>query len=291
MRMFQKLWPHCRFLASVVFWLLSAFPVLSAQNPKELMRDACYNELRQREQNALWASQVERRTAGHVYREQEIDTVDGPVHRLLSVDGHEPSPSERKQDDDRLRELQENPKARLSLKKNREAEEKKVEELLRVIPDVFLFEDQGKQGNLERLAFSPNPAYKPGTYHEAALHALSGVVLIDLTEKRLAQFSATLTQQVNFGHGLLGHLNKGGRIEVNRVRLSPGLWKTTLLKTDLDGRALFKSISKQLDETRSDFEAVPPDTNMQRALERIVRKSAIVSLPAHGETEQAHESE
>jgi hypothetical protein len=78
---------------------------------------------------------------------------------------------------------------------------------------------------------------------------------------------------------------------VNRVRLSPGLWKTTLLKTDLDGRALFKSISKQLDETRSDFEPVPPDTNMQRALERIVRKSAIVSLPAPGETEQAHESE
>src|SRR4030088_1535717 len=137
MRMFQNLWPHCRFLALVVFWVLSAFPVLSAQNPKELMRDACYNELRQREQNALWASQVERRTAGHVYREQEIDTVDGPVHHLLSVDGHEPSPSEPKQDDDRLRDLRANPKARLTLKKNREAQGKKVDDLLRVLPDVF----------------------------------------------------------------------------------------------------------------------------------------------------------
>lgn len=64
---------HRRLLALVAFWVLSVFPML-AQNPKELMTDACYNELRQRKQNALWASHVERRIAGHVYREQEIDT-------------------------------------------------------------------------------------------------------------------------------------------------------------------------------------------------------------------------
>lgn len=291
LRILQNVRPHCRFLALVPFWALSVFPLLSAENPKQLMTDACYNELRQRKQNPLWASQVERRTAGHVYREEEIDTVDGPVHRLLSVDGNEPSPSERKQDDDRLRDLRENPKARLTLKKNREAEERKVDDLLRVVPEVFLFEDQGKQGGLERLAFSPNPAYKPASYQEAALHALSGVVLIDLTEKRLARFSGTLTQQVNFGHGLLGHLNKGGMIEVNRVQLSPSLWETSLFRTDLDGRALFKSISKQLDEARTDFEPVPPDTNILRALEQVFHKAAIFSQQIQGEIERSHESE
>src|SRR5580693_10728167 len=211
MTMLHNLRSYCRLLALVASWVLSVFPLLSAQHSKELMADACSNELHQREQNVLWASQVERRTAGHVYREEEIDTVEGPVHRLLSVDGREPSPSDRTQDDDRLRDLRENPSARLTLKKNREAEQKKIDDLLRAIPDVFLFKDQGKQGNLERLAFSPNPAYKPATYQEAALHALSGVVLIDLTEKRVAQFSGTLTQQVNFAHGLLGHLAGCGK--------------------------------------------------------------------------------
>jgi spore coat protein A, manganese oxidase len=43
----------------------------------------------------------------------EVVIVDGPVHSLLSVDGHDPSPSELKQDNDRLRDLRENPKARL----------------------------------------------------------------------------------------------------------------------------------------------------------------------------------
>jgi hypothetical protein len=291
MTMLHNLRSYCRLLALVASWVLSVFPLLSAQHSKELMADACSNELHQREQNVLWASQVERRTAGHVYREEEIDTVEGPVHRLLSVDGREPSPSDRTQDDDRLRDLRENPSARLTLKKNREAEQKKIDDLLRAIPDVFLFKDQGKQGNLERLAFSPNPAYKPATYQEAALHALSGVVLIDLTEKRVAQFSGTLTQQVNFAHGLLGHLDKGGMIEVNRVRLSPGLWETSSFRTDLDGRALFKSINKQVDETRSDFEPVLPDTNIQRAVEQIVHKSAFFFQPAQGNIERSHESE
>ena len=290
MTMLQTLRPNYRLLAFVAFCVPSVLPRLSAQNPKELMTAACDNEIRQRKQHPLWASQVERRIAGHVYRELEIDTVDGPVHRLLSVDGHDPSPSELKQDNDRLRDLRENPKARLTLKKNREAEEKKVDDLLHVIPDIFLFEDQGPQEGLERLTFVPNPAYRPETYEETALHAMSGLVLIDLREKRLARFSGTLIQ-VNFGHGLLGHIDKGGTIEVSRVRLSPGLWGTSLFRTDFDGRfAIFKNIGKHLDETRNDFEPVPPDTDVQRALEQIAHKSAIFSQKT-GDIEQSHESE
>jgi hypothetical protein len=72
--------------------------------------------------------------------------VDGSIHRLLSVDGHEPSPSDRKQDDDRLRELMQNPKARRAPNKNREADERTFDDLLRVLPEAFLFEDQGKPG-------------------------------------------------------------------------------------------------------------------------------------------------
>src|ERR1700716_2116371 len=123
-----------------------ALPLLAhspAPPGKELMADACYNELHQREQHALWESQVQRRNAGHVIREQEIETVDGRVHRLLSVDGHKPSPSERKQKDERPPDLMQNPRARLELKTNGEADEKLVTDLLRVLPDAFLFEDQG----------------------------------------------------------------------------------------------------------------------------------------------------
>jgi len=259
-------------LAVIGICLLLAGPQLSAQTAKDLVADACYNERHQRQQKALWASRVERRAGGHVYREEEIETVEGPVRRLLAVDGHEPSPSERKQDDDRLQGLMQNPKARQTLKKNRETDEKKFEDLLRVIPDAFLFEDEGRQGGLEKLAFRPNPGYSPVTYEETVLQAMSGVILIDLQEKRLALLAGALMHQVSFGYGLIGHVNQGGTIEIHRTRISSGRWKTSSSKINLEGRFIFfKTISKQLDETRFDFEPVAPDMTIQRAVEQMSR--------------------
>jgi hypothetical protein len=169
--------------------------------------------------------------------------------------------------------LLQNPKARLAAKKNREADEKKFGELLRVMPDVFLYENQGNHEGLEKLAFRPNPAFAPKTYEETALHAMSGVVLIDLDEKRIAHFSGILTQQVDFGFGVIGQLKKGGTVEVNRIKLSPGIWKTHSSKIDINGRiVLFKTISKQQNETHSDFKRVDPDTNIPQALQQIAGK-------------------
>jgi hypothetical protein len=261
---------QARHLLWVAACSLPLLPHPLAQTGRELMADACYNEIHQREHNALWESQVQLRHAGHVIREQEIETVDGPVHRLLSVDGHEPSPPERKQNDERLRDLIQNRRARLELKKNGEADEKLLIDLLRALPDAFLFEDQGAQGSFEKLAYRPNPTYKPKTNEEKVLHAMSGVVLIDPIEKRLARISATLTQHVDFGYGLIGHLRKGGTVDVNRIKLAPGIWKTSSLRIDIEGRfVFFKTINKQQDEARSDFKSVAPDTTIVRALQQI----------------------
>jgi hypothetical protein len=60
------------------------------------MADVCYNELHQREQHVLWESQVERRNAGHVIREQEIETVDGGCNacfRSMVMNRHPPKES------------------------------------------------------------------------------------------------------------------------------------------------------------------------------------------------------
>jgi hypothetical protein len=166
-----------------------------------------------------------------------------------------------------------NPKAQLAMKKDREADEKKVDDLLRAIPDAFLFEDQGNQEDVEKLAFRPDPAYHPATFEERALNGLSGVILIDLQEKRLVQLSGTLTQQVDFGDGAIAQLKKGGTLEIKRTRLSAGMWKTSFFCLDINGRiALFKPISKQRDETFSDFRPLAPDTTIARAVKQLTLK-------------------
>jgi hypothetical protein len=263
-------YPHARQLSLVAFCLLSVLPAWSAQSGKELIADACYNERHQLEHKTLWSSGIQRRTGGHVYLEKEIETVDGPVHRLISVDGNEPSPSERKRDDEHLGNLLQNPNAGLQLKKDHDADEGKAADLLRLIPEAFLFEDQGSQGSLEKLAFRPNPAYKPKSYEERVLHAMSGVILVDVEEKRLAQLSATLLQQVDFGYGVVGRLKQGGTVNVTRVRVSPGIWKTSSSRIDLNGRfILFKTISKQQDVVRSDFKPVASDTTIAQAVQQL----------------------
>ena len=93
------------------------------------------NGRRMLQRTSLWESLVQRRDAGHVIREQEIETVDGAVHRLLSVDGHEPSSSEREQNDERLRDLTQNPRALLEFEKRSEADENLLADLLRVMPE------------------------------------------------------------------------------------------------------------------------------------------------------------
>ena len=257
-----------------LFWVASAtllvLPQLSAQTAKQLVADACYNELQQRKQEPFWASQVLRHANGHAYLEKEIETSAGPVHRLLLVDGHEPTSSDRKQEEDRLRKLRSNPSSQESMKKTRAAEEKKADDVLRVVPDVFLFEDQGRQGDVEKLAFHPNPAYVPKSREEMVVHALSGTMLIDLQDKCFAQVFATLAQQVDFGHGLIGSLKKGGVIDIKRMRFSPGVWKTYSIKIDINGRIiLFKTITEQQDETRSDFKPMAAGTSIEQALEKL----------------------
>jgi hypothetical protein len=82
-----------------------------------------------------------------------------------------------------------------------------------------------------------------------------------------------LTQQVDFGDGAIAQLKKGGTIEVERTRLSPGVWKTSFFSLNINGRiALFKPISKQRDETVSDFRPLAPDTSIAQALQQLALK-------------------
>ena len=248
-------------------------PALPSQTAKELIGDACYNELQHREKRTLWSYVAERHSNNHIFLEQVIETVDGPVRHLLSVDGHPPTPAQIKEEDDRHQESLKNPSGRRAIQKQRDDDDKTMEELLRIIPEAFVFEDQGKEGQSERIAFHPNPGFKPKTYGQRILHALDGMVFIDLRDKRIARLSGSLGTRVKFGYGVIGHVEQGGTTEITRVQLSPGVWKTSAEKIDIDGRfVVLKTISKHQDESRTGFEPVAPDTTFAQALNEIRKK-------------------
>jgi hypothetical protein len=248
-------------------------PASPSQTAKELIAEACSNELQHRETKTLWSYTAERHVDSHIFLERVIETVDGPVRHLLAVDGHPPTAAQIKDEDDRHQELLKSPAGRRAFQKQRDDDDKTMEELLRIIPEAFVFEDQGKEGGSERIAFHPNSGFKPKTYEQRIVHALNGMVFIDLHDKRIARLSGSLGSRVEFGYGLIGHVDQGGTTEFMRVRLSPQIWKTSAEKIDLDGRfVMLKTINKHQDESRTGFEPVAPDTTFAQALDEIGKK-------------------
>jgi hypothetical protein len=262
-----------RFVILALATAMALPPTLPSQSAKELIGEACYNELQHREGKTLWSYTSERHVNNHIFLEQVVETVDGPVRHLLAEDGHPPTPAQIKEEDDPHKELLKNPAARRAVQKQWDDDDRTMEELLRIIPEAFVFEDQGKEGESERVAFHPNPGFKPKTYEQRIVHALDGIVFIDLHDKRIARLSGSLGSRVEFGYGLMGHIEQGGTTEITRVQLSPGVWKTSAEKLDIDGRfVIFKTISEHLDETRTGFEPVAPGTTFAQGLDIIESK-------------------
>jgi len=259
-----------RFVAFTFVAGMALTPALPSQTAKELIGDACYNELQQREKRTLWSYVAERHSNDNVFREQVIETVEVPVRHLLAVDGNPPTSVQLKEENDRHQELLKNASRRHAIWKQQDNDDKMMAELLRIIPEAFVFEDLGKEGQSERIAFHPNPEFQPKTYEQRILHALDGIVFVDLQEKRIALLSGSLGTRVVFGYGVIGHVEQGGSTEITRVRLSPQVWKTSAEKIDIDGRfVMLKSINKHQNESRSGFEPVAPDTTFAQALNDI----------------------
>ena len=78
---------------------------------------------------------------------------------------------------------------------------------------------------------------------------------------------ATWRDNVDFGLGLLGRLDKGGWFRMERVRVSATEWKTQRLEVHLSGRALMlKTIARETSELRRGFVAVPAGMTLSQGM-------------------------
>jgi len=251
-------------------------PAAQPQSPPasaaELMKQVVANELADRVEQHKWIYQVSRRDGAHTLTEEQVDTKDGPVYRLLAIDGTPLNPEQRQQDNARIERLLHDPSRQLKAKRDHDEDEQKLEKLMRLMPQAFLYDYDGVEGNFLRLKFRPDANYNPPTYEARIVHALAGTILIDPQQKRLAKLSGQLIDRVEFGYGILGDINKGGTIQIGRTQVGPSRWKTALINIQLSGRVIFfKTINKQEYEVRSGFRAVPGDPNLAEAIQLLPR--------------------
>jgi hypothetical protein len=271
---------------SVVVFLLAVFcsvpapAQVSLPVAAELVNLVVANELADRAELRKWMYLIEKHDGDHTLTEKQVETRDGPLYRLLAIDGKPLEPEQRQRDDARIDRLLHNPSEQLKVKRAHDEDEQKLETLMRLMPDAFLYDYDGLEGNLVRVKFHPKPNYTPPTYEARTVHSLAGTILIDSQQKRLVRLSGNLINAVEFGYGLLGHIDNGGTVNLARVEVGPSQWKTALIDIQLSGRlVLFKTISKQEYEIRSDFRAVPDNLSLSQANELTVSRILPVSSP------------
>lgn len=240
-------------------------------NPNQFVREMVEHELdAESKDHTHWRYRIHKETDGYAQDREVIETKEGSLARTLLINGQPLTPDQRSKDEERMKKLVENAGDRVRREHRESQDEQKAKELLRAIPDAFIFKYDGIDGNLTRLTFTPNPHYSPPTRELTVYHAMVGRLWVDRSALRLAMIEGRLIEEVKFGWGLLGHLDKGGTFKVVQKNVGDNHWETVFLDVNMQGRIImFKSLSVKQKEELSDFRRMPDDLTIARAYEML----------------------
>jgi hypothetical protein len=244
-----------------------------------LARKVVSNELRiQNEEQTHWMYRLEKEEDGRKEVQELLETKNGSLSQLLSINGHPLDAKQQRKEKQRIQRLVSHPDEQRKLQ---QASNKKAEQgarLFRILPDVFVFSYARRQGDLVTLNFTPNPTFQPPSLEVRVFHGMEGEMTVDTTQERLVELNGHLMEDVSFGFGVLGHLDKGSTFEIRQTEIIPGHWEMTTLHVNMRGKAmLFKTIGVQVTENHSDFHRVPDDMTLEEAADLLVRQIVVAN--------------
>ena len=244
----------------------------SQRSANDLARRVVTNELNFQDDRTNWMYRLEKEQYGKKQVEEIVETKEGSLSRLISINDQPLTVTQQMEEDQRLRELMISRSAQQKSRRTLEAETLQGRRLFKMLPDAVMFSYAGDDGNLVKLSFRPNPSFHAPSPEARVFHDMEGEMLIDCKQERLAALDGHLTQPVKFGFGLLGHLDKGGHFEVRQAEVVPGRWALTTLSLAMTGKALlFASLGVQKRETHRDFQQVSDDLTLAQAADKLNR--------------------
>jgi hypothetical protein len=237
----------------------------------DLVRDVIYNELHDRERDSHWEYRSESVSSAENLIREQVETDRGPLFRLLAQDGTPLDGAQREREDEQLEQYIRSPGEIASVERAHAEDEARLAGIMELLPEAFLFEYEGAPaGDVMQIAFRPDPAFRPSGYEARIVHGLAGTLTVDARLKRMIDMHGVLSERVEFGYGLLGHVEKGGTFEIHRQQVSADHWKTDLVEVHVLGKILMlKTVSKDQREARSDFRPVPRGTTLAEAREML----------------------
>jgi hypothetical protein len=260
--------------ANLVFALQQGGSVSSEAPPPPLPQDAnqYIREIVKHEiaadatDHSHWRYRIHREDEKGSQDRDVIDTKDGQLARTLLINGKPLTPEQRAADEARMKKLVDDAAERAKREKRSKDDEDKLVQMFKAIPDAFIFKYDGEENGHVRLTFFPNPHYDAPNRELQVFRALSGKMWIDRAAGRLARMDGTLFEDVTFGWGLLGRLNKGGTFSVIQRRVGADHWEIISLDVRMSGHAvIFKSINVKQLQRMSDFHRISDDLTIAQA--------------------------
>jgi hypothetical protein len=183
-----------------------------------------------------------------------IETPQGELRRLIELNGRPLSPAADQEEVERIRHYLHDSSEQAHDRRNSAHDDAQAAELLRMLPNAFLWSVAGQNAETLTLDFRPNPAFNPPDTQSRVLGAMGGQMVIARNGNRIRTLRGTLLKEIVFGLAFFGKLDAGGTFDVERRLVGGGHWQITETHVHIGGRALFfKSIGTQQDEVKTNW--------------------------------------
>ena len=202
-----------------------------------------------------------------------VETKDGAVARLVAINDQPLSAVDEQKEQSRIDGLLSDPSRQRHRKQTEVEDTGRVLKVMRALPSAFIYSYAGSgvgpTGKVERFTFRPNPAFDPPDLETEALTEMQGELWIDASDGRVARLEGHLQQDVNFGWGMLGRLDKGGWIVIEQSDVGNHQWRIVHFQMVMSGRVLFKSKSFDTVEDETNFTTVPAEQGYAQAIQSL----------------------
>jgi len=217
-----------------------------------------------------------------------IETKDGLVARLVSINGRPLSAADNQKELNRLDGLLADPSRQKHRKQSEDDDTARAMKVLRALPKAFLYElaptdaaSPASPSPLLKFDFKPNPDFSPPDLETQVLTEMSGNIWIEPALARVTRLEGHLQQDVDFGWGILGRLNKGGWIVIEQADVGQGSWRIVHFQMRMSGRVLFKSKVFDTVEDESDFTPVTAGLGYRKAIQMLRQSDAAEDRADH----------
>jgi hypothetical protein len=195
-----------------------------------------------------------------------VDTDTGSVKKKVQQDGKPLDAVALNEEMQRIDSFVRDPSQQARRQKDSEQDDKRAENMLRMLPDAFLWTIKSDTPQDTTLAFTPDPDFSAPSMEARVFAAMAGEIVVTKQAHRMQSIKGQLVHDVKFAFGLLGKMEQGGTFNVERREIGPGIWQITESHVHIKGHVLvFHNISEQEDEVKSDFHPMPPATTLEQA--------------------------